>query len=398
MIQNLRLHITEALSTSWAALLDWFGRRQADPVPPPAEEPTPEPIDQIIEEKVETAPTPAPRFERASFGALYYLDDLLGQLDRYATVLNRLKRYDRDTYDAYRRIGARLISKRTMFSENELASAWHDPAHRPALGMVYFGFNEEESKGLPLQLAYFTKHKFVKHVQVFSGDIYEIVMFWCDPVDRQMTTNTIFHLGIDSAGTEHILRHHTRRYRQLPGKAQEFVPATNWKVPDRLQSLADSYERATGVKITPEAAALKFFHVLANTTVHAASGIQVRARKNGVTATFDIDMLRTPYFFKNREKTITENGVTKRIFHIARAHQRTLPSGKTIFVKTHFRGHRKFTWNGFAVTISMPGLHHNILHDLDAAAVSEDEIKTERGKLISTKAMAKLIDKHMEQG
>jgi hypothetical protein len=60
---------------------------------------------------------------------------------------------------------------------------------------------------------------------------------------------------------------------------------------------------------------------------------------------------------------VNENGRRKRIFHIVRTHKRTLSDGSERFVKSHFRGMRKFKWNGYDVVVSVPGKHHGELID-----------------------------------
>ena len=83
---------------------------------------------------------------------------------------------------------------------------------------------------------------------------------------------------------------------------------------------------------------------------------------------FNIEMTRTPYFFKNRSKTVSVNGSTRKIFHITRAHKRIGAGGRETFVKSHFRGERKFMWKGYDVQITMPGLHHKPIQEFSAPA------------------------------
>lgn len=87
------------------------------------------------------------------------------------------------------------------------------------------------------------------------------------------------------------------------------------------------------------------------------SGVHVRVAKGSKRVTFAIDMLRTPYFFKDRDKTVNENGKTQKIFHIVAGHKRKLANGEETTVKSHFRGIRKFMWNGFKINILLNGKH-----------------------------------------
>ena len=92
----------------------------------------------------------------------------------------------------------------------------------------------------------------------------------------------------------------------------------------------------------------------------SSSGLQVRASKGYVSLKFHIDMLRTPYFFKDRNITVNHNGRKKRIFHIVRTHKRG-----DKYIKSHFRGLRKFKWHNYDIVISMPGKHHDNMLDCD---------------------------------
>lgn len=118
--------------------------------------------------------------------------------------------------------------------------------------------------------------------------------------------------------------------------------------------LSDVAERLGG---TVDHAAAALLAMTSNNAIAREQGLTIRVRKDGLSAVFAIDMLRTPYFFADREKVVTENGQTKKIFHIVRGHWRTLAGGHRKFIKPHFRGLREFDWNGYEVRISLAGLH-----------------------------------------
>ena len=105
---------------------------------------------------------------------------------------------------------------------------------------------------------------------------------------------------------------------------------------------------------------------------------KIRVTKGGLAAVFSIPVLRTPYFFKDREYYKTANGNRKPIFHIVRTHKRDLQTGGETYVRTHFRGHRQFEWNGYKISITVPGWHHLDLAGLDAKAhdLAEDDDQT----------------------
>jgi len=78
-------------------------------------------------------------------------------------------------------------------------------------------------------------------------------------------------------------------------------------------------------------------------------------KKNADRITFGIDDDTTPYYFRNRNKTVTENGVTKRIVHYVKEHKRVVDT-KTTTVKEHIRGLREFDWMGYNCKVISPRL------------------------------------------
>lgn len=103
-----------------------------------------------------------------------------------------------------------------------------------------------------------------------------------------------------------------------------------------------------------------------------ASMIQVRASKNDVCSLVNVNVEQTPEFFNDREDVIVD-GIKKRIFHIVRPHERQLVD-KTTLVHLHFRGLRKFVWNGYEIEISVPGRDHlDVVRDWDVTARDEGD-------------------------
>lgn len=81
----------------------------------------------------------------------------------------------------------------------------------------------------------------------------------------------------------------------------------------------------------------------------------VVVKKNGDRVTFGINDKDTAYYFKNRDKVVSENGVTKRIVHYVREHNR-VTNGKETTIKEHIRGLREFNWNGYQCNVISPRL------------------------------------------
>lgn len=118
--------------------------------------------------------------------------------------------------------------------------------------------------------------------------------------------------------------------------------------------------------------------------------LQVRCERDGEVARFGIDLLRTPYFFKDREAV--DGKRKKKIFHIVRAHKRNT-KGKIKYVRSHFRGQRKFTWAGCKVELIMPGKHasHSALEYM-MDGYEPDDSNTDA--TLAADEVAKVLDNH----
>lgn len=82
----------------------------------------------------------------------------------------------------------------------------------------------------------------------------------------------------------------------------------------------------------------------------------VVVKKNGDRVTFGVDNSQTPYYFKDRDKSIkTATGQTKKIVHYVKEHDRKI-NDKTTVVKEHIRGLQDFNWNGYNCLVVSPKL------------------------------------------
>lgn len=82
----------------------------------------------------------------------------------------------------------------------------------------------------------------------------------------------------------------------------------------------------------------------------------VVVKKNGERITFGVDNNHTPYYFKDRDKSIkTASGQTKKIVHYVKEHERKV-NDKTTIVKEHIRGLQEFNWAGYHCQVVSPKL------------------------------------------
>jgi hypothetical protein len=143
---------------------------------------------------------------------------------------------------------------------------------------------------------------------------------------------------------------------------------------------------------TPEELATRLFALVVNMSESASGGAaQVRVKKGKVAAMFNIEIERTPYFFKDRERRVNVNGNRKKIFHVVRAHHRR---GAPVRIST--RGEREFMWRGYEVTITVPGLHHNRLQEWTGGAYEHDDEELRAQEAIFAADAGQLIANAME--
>ena len=151
------------------------------------------------------------------------------------------------------------------------------------------------------------------------------------------------------------------------------IPSQGWHYPYYLRSLARENNR------DPAEVGKTAFSLVANAAPKMDIGFQVRVvNAAGAVAVFNIANKRTPYFFKDRDLMVNENGRKKRVFHFVGEYMKS--DGKA--VKAHTKGLRSFSWNGYRVHIGKPGFDFADMRDLKAPGrwlANEDPIPA--GKL-----------------
>jgi hypothetical protein len=82
----------------------------------------------------------------------------------------------------------------------------------------------------------------------------------------------------------------------------------------------------------------------------------VVVKKNGERVTFGVNNDQTPYYFKDRDKTIrTPTGQAKKIVHYVKEHERKY-GDKITTIKEHIRGLQEFEWAGYQCNVISPKL------------------------------------------
>jgi len=202
-----------------------------------------------------------------------------------------------------------------------------------------------------------------------------------------------FICGVSPGGDVRVLREMyeiTNTIRHRDGTMSSVPAGRRMKISERLIHLAEEKNQ------TVDRLATTMFWMLTNIIEQSHGGgfrVSVTDR-HGTRATFIIDMLRTPYFFADRDVTIGETGKRKKIFHIVRTHKRQLPGGGETFVRSHFRGERRFRWGGYKVVVGLDGAHNPAPLDYRAGGIMHDEDEVPKG-MMTTEGAAKLIARAM---
>lgn len=300
--------------------------------------------------------------KKDNLGCLYYFGDLLDRLDVYFKAIRKLKKCDREGYLLYRKLGAQVFAGDFYLEAGELKKFWLDT--RPAFGMLHLGSTEKDEQDdiIPVKLIYYQKLKCPNHVQYTNHDIYQMTCFYqkegsdfmgvfdCHGYVNNAKRFTllkqveVYELKVGS----HTIRQKNGTYVTRPHKIQR----KRYGYPSFWDDILEDHQEDF-FKTVPDYLNW-LFCLVANSLTNSGDGIQVDVKKKPCTAVFNIDMLRTPYFFKDREKTVNHNGNTKKIFHIVRTHKRVTKDGRGRYIKTHFRGLQKFWWNGYDVKVKSP--------------------------------------------
>ena len=330
-----------------------------------------------VEALSETAPVKEKRKreKRETYGNFYYFDNLLDQIESYFYYVKRMKAHDAEAYELYENIGGHIVNDTAGLSCHELPAAWRH-GYRPSFGLVHYaGDKWDDDEGWVPKLLYFTKCRWAYNVQGVNapGDIYHCSFFYAKKGKRVAIPAEVYiHLTPEGCITPLKIR----SQEQISIKSKRgfaTVSRLKYTYPSFVFHFAKEHQKSP-----PEAIA-DLFKFMVGLGECAADGIQVLVSKDNIKCAFNVATERTPYFFKDRQKTCTERGFTKPILHVVKPHMRTLPNGKQVAVKMQFRGERKFTWKGYAVSVSMAGFHHRDMIEVDVAAEMHESLDGIKG-------------------
>lgn len=338
------------------------------------------------------APTPRARVAATAAaivpGQFYFRDTILDQLDEYMIYLKRMKRADPQAYALYSKIGAGVmpvrgainrIEDRKFVADRQL-SPWFLQT-LPTFGAIACAVSpfieadeDKDERYIYPRFFWFTKYERNRQSPQVEwtnlGTCYSCTVYWDKksfPKLKQGSPQE-FPVAIDPQGGVHVLRtlnnscqvirHKHGRYRGHTSA----VPQQRWGISSEFLRWAKSHDAPP-----QQFLAQQFIYAANSFEAVNSSMIRIEARKEGITATFAVDVLRTPYFFTDRDETVTEAGTKQRIFHAVRTHVRKNGSA----VRMHFRGLRRFRWNGYEVRILVPGREHLDVTEVNFGTIDE---------------------------
>jgi hypothetical protein len=278
-------------------------------------------------------------------------------------------------------------------------------AHRPGFGCVTYGITsrieQDELKGdkggyklwVP-KFLYFVKYKIPPpEVQPASGgDTYKMTVWWDRPHDPTLKGKggapEEYAVWVSSAGDEvRVLPCCKTEMISVPERKNGLlhfdVPQRRWTIPRRYIYWAKRHGTDANT----------FLSTLFVDAAHAVersnySMVRVAVHKGNLTAVFGVEVKRIPYFFQDRDITLTENGVKQRIFHIVRPHVRKTGAA----VPFHFRGLHEFSWAGYRVKITVPHRDHLMLPECDVGVIDEHWKKRGERYLTESQFGARIAD------
>ena len=131
-----------------------------------------------------------------------------------------------------------------------------------------------------------------------------------------------------------------------------------------------------------------------NTWISKRTMWSTTVERNEHRAVFYVDPRETKTYFKGRDKSVTENGVTKRIIHLVEEHKRNYLNGRVAVVREHIRGLNKFTWKGFNCYVASPKFHIDVqTYTAPAEDVAEEDVGVGK-KYVETSAFADILHQH----
>lgn len=293
-------------------------------------------------------------------GHWFHLEDLLAQIETCAEMIKVLKRVNPSFHHWYRQFGAHVVPHNTMFAvgglQQRFVKTW------PANGMIFMPPTTDDNGGNMLPHILFFDKVNAKSIckterillQPTDKRVYRVSHVLKSP-DLKHPFGCAFCVGVSDDGQITLLKHKTGMMARFRSGGSR---TPGWDYPQELWQMYEMYcEREYAKDRTPDSIetwATTAFAIAANAFSRATEAAQVRVKTGNTTVNVGVPLSRCPSFFKDRSIQAASDGRRKRIFHFVRGHERKLSDGRMRTVKGHYRGARRFEWNGYPVTITVP--------------------------------------------
>lgn len=276
--------------------------------------------------------------------AFYHLGELLDQLPACRKTLRELKSVDVDAYQYHAKVGARVAPpNRAILNLDEIEPEFLRLL--PAAGLTFWPSDEEGYS----QVIYFQKIKRDSAHIAFPREcdaVYRLTAVISN--GRKSLPALRFCVSINAGALAILSEREVERVKI----GRDSFARLRWGVPQCIETVFHLVKHPEAA--TPEQWAGRIFLAAANFFARSSEEFQIRCERGGVSVAFNVSLGRTPYFFKDREKSVTVNGTRRRIFHAVEPHRRTLANGRVVDVTAHYRGERFFSWKGERVAITPP--------------------------------------------
>lgn len=338
----------------------------------------------------------------AEAGEFYFKESILDRLDCYFDAISHMRKHDRESYELYSKVGAHVMPP--IFDGGSELSPWFLQT-RPSFGAIALvgkDFVDADVKQNVVTPTFLCIRKYDRqyvppqierpHANEYP---YVVTVFWIDRENRMKAAPTEFGIALDDNGRVRVLRAKIDRSvrcrsKRGPRKGIFTLHQSEWGIHPFFKSWAREHKSDVESWLV-----LQFKSVAATLEMANLSLTRVSVVRGIDTAVFGVSIKRMPYFFRDRDITISNaTGQRRRIFHIVRPHDRNLSDGRKSIVRLHFRGERSFRWNGYGVHVTVPGRHHRHLAEFDVGLMDSERDNPERDT-ISMRTFAKRIQEHL---
>lgn len=341
-----------------------------------------------------------------------FRDALLDRLDEHFYYIKSMKKSDIKSYNMFKTAGG-VLTNADIIASGEVAkgefyvSDWFKTV-MPSFGCVLFiTEKQQDQKDMPNttdktfpRMMYFRKYdKPPVEIQPIHepGSVYVCGIYWHNVKGYKYSTTTEYAVHVSPNGyvkllnmkISEIVRFTTRKQNGY-GKGECSLRRERWGIPDFYKDIFNDMGMKDGLLWLFASTARQF-------EIHSLQEmIDVKATKNGISATFGVDIERTPYFFKDREANYVD-GKKKRIFHIVRPHERVMGDGNVKVIKTHFRGDKEFMWNGYKISINIPEREKSWRHfDMSIGGHDVDDVDVNGNYMDFDEAIQSIEKKRMD--